>query len=278
MYCSDCGYKFENYDDNECRLCGSTRKSYRVPKPKGYSRKSYRTAKPKGYSRKAGRVGKKVGKKALSLTKRIAISFSLTIVASVVFFLVLTGFSQISNVVNDDGIYQISISEIPSFADKGTINSSISKAMMMWENSNPELEFELTDERGEIRIVWEKYMGEHAGQITGGLMEIELGSYDCRGNWQQYSSNMIADTIAHEIGHYLGLEHHTNDSHLMYGDDEFTQIVFDDLGYNIPNPNSKYMTWIEWEKLEQQLERYDSSNNVNAYNRIVEEMNCIADM
>ena len=97
MYCSDCGYKFENYDDNECRLCGSTRKSYRVPKPKGYSRKSYRTAKPKGYSRKAGRVGKKVGKKALSLTKRIAISFSLTIVASVVLFLGLTIFSEISN-------------------------------------------------------------------------------------------------------------------------------------------------------------------------------------
>ena len=179
----------------------------------------------------------------------------------------------------DDGIYQISISEIPSFADKRTIEIGISKAMTMWENRNPELEFELADERGEIQIVWEKSMGgEHVGQISGGFMEIELGSYDCRGNWQQYSTNTIADTVAHELGHYLKLEHATNKSHLMYGDDEFTQIEFDDLGYNIPSPNSKYLTWIVSEKLEQQLQRYSSSNNVNAYNSIIKEMNCVADL
>ena len=88
MFCSDCGYKFENYDDDECRLCGSTRKSYRVPKPKGHSRKSYRIPKPKGYSQKAGRVGKKVGKKALSLTIRLAIFFSgiILILGFIVFF------------------------------------------------------------------------------------------------------------------------------------------------------------------------------------------------
>ena len=82
---------------------------------------------------------------------------------------------KISDIFQDDGIYQISISEIPSFADKGTIENGISKAMMMWENNNTELEFELVVERGEIRIVWEKSMdGEHAGQITGGFMEMEL--------------------------------------------------------------------------------------------------------
>ena len=269
MYCSNCGYKFENYDDSECRLCGSTRKSYSVSKSKGYSRKSSGSGKKKYIIIPVVIVGIIF---AINTGQDQDVSLPDVSLPDV-------SLPEISDVFEDDGIYQVSISEIPSFADKGTINSGISKAMMMWENSNPELEFELTDERGEIRIVWEEYMGrEHVGYITGGLVEVGLGSFDCRGNWQQFSSNMIADTIAHEIGHYLGLEHHTNDSHLMYGDDEFTQIVFDDLGYNIPNLNSKYSTWIEWEKLDQQLERYDSSNNVIAYNRIVEEMNCIADM
>jgi uncharacterized protein YkwD len=30
MYCSNCGYKFEKFDDNICRLCGSTSKSRSV--------------------------------------------------------------------------------------------------------------------------------------------------------------------------------------------------------------------------------------------------------
>ena len=46
MYCSNCGYRFESYDDNECRLCGSTRKSNRTSKPK-YSRKSRGSGKKK---------------------------------------------------------------------------------------------------------------------------------------------------------------------------------------------------------------------------------------
>ena len=191
---------------------------------------------------------------------------------------------KISDLFVDDGIYQISISEIPSFADKGTIVSGISKAIIMWENNNPELKFELVDEHGEIQIEWREFISrdvlgtEAAGYQEGRKLVIELGSYDCRGNWQQYSSNMIADTIAHETGHYLGLGHHTNESHLMNGNDEFTQIKFDDLGYNIPRPNSEFTTWVEWEKLEQQLQQYRSSNNINAYNRNVMEMNCIVNV
>ena len=135
--------------------------------------------------------------------------------------------------------------------------------------------------------------GEHVGQISGGFMEIELGSYDCRGNWQQYSTNTIADTVAHELGHYLKLEHTTNKSHLMYGDDEFTQIEFDDLGYNIPSQITEYATWIEWEKLDlryNELERkynpnpqttagYNQAMQIyNELNEISTQMNCIADV
>ena len=66
------------------------------------------------------------------------------------------------------------------------------------------------------------------------------------------------DTIAHETGHYLGLEHHMDERHLMYGIDEFTQRNFNDLGYNIPSPNNMYLEWeatIELEREQEKLER-----------------------
>ena len=284
MYCSNCGYKFENYDDSKCRLCGSTRKSYNVSKSKGYSRKSSGSGKKKYIIIPVVIVGIIF---AINTGQDQDVSLpdvSLPDVSLPDVSLPDVSLPEISDVFEDDGIYQVSISEIPSFADKGTINSGISKAMMMWENRNPELEFELVEEHGDIRIEWRKFIShdvlgtEAAGYQEGRKLVIELGSYDCRGNWQHYSSNMIADTIAHETGHYLGLGHHTSDSHLMYGHDEFTQIEFDDLGYNIPSPNEEYTTWIEWEKLEQKLDRYLISNNIDAYNRTIHEMNCIADV
>ena len=198
-----------------------------------------------------------------------------------------------------DGIYQVSISGIPSFADKGTVEAGISKAMMMWENSNPELKFELVEKHGKIHIEFMEFISrdvlgtEAAGYQEGKKLVIELGSYDCRGNWQQYSSNMIADTIAHETGHYLGLAHHSNESHLMYGHDEFLQTEFDDLGYNIPSLNSEYTNWIAYEELElryNELERkynpnpqttagYNQAMQIyNELNEIGTQMNCIANL
>jgi len=151
----------------------------------------------------------------------------------------------------DDGIYQISTSEIQSFADKRTVETGISKAIMMWEDNNPELEFELIEEYGEIRIVFQKTMdGDRVGHMRGAIMEMGLGSYDCRGNWQQYSSNTIADIIAHELGHYLNLGHTTNESSLMHGEkNPMPENPFDDLGYNIPSKNEKSQRWIAYDQL-----------------------------
>ena len=78
-----------------------------------------------------------------------------------------------------------------------------------------------------------------------------------------YSSEYLANTIAHETGHYVGLGHTIDKSHLMYGDDEFTQIPFDDLGLNIPK---RILSEKEWERtitLDQRIN--ESEKKLDAY-------------
>ncbi|RMW40759.1 MAG: hypothetical protein EA442_01175 [Candidatus Nitrosopelagicus sp.] len=158
----------------------------------------------------------------------------------------------------DSNYITVSYDRIPSFADADIVRNAIVHANQKWTSANSDMTIKLVDSKGDIHIEWKKTMyGQHAGQITGGLMEVELGSLDCNARWNHYSMNMISDTIAHEIGHYLGLEHHTNPNHLMYGEDEFTQRNFDDLGYNIPSHYSEYTSWIGYDQLES---KYDQLN------------------
>jgi len=78
-------------------------------------------------------------------------------------------------------------------------------------------------------------------EIGGGGPQIliDTGTEYCpRGN--EYSVLSMANTVAHEIGHLFGLEHHTDYNHLMYGHDGGSYDVssdgaFDNLGLNIPN-------------------------------------------
>jgi hypothetical protein len=231
------------------------------------------------------------------------------------------------DIVRDDGIYQVSLnyynSEIPSFADKSSIESGISKAMRMWDNSSPQtwtdkwgietqLKFEYVGDdetgRGEIVIILKKDPASLSGENThlklcqinamggkGSLIECALGNYDCKGNWKQYSSDTIADGVAHELGHYLGIGHTRDKSHLMYGErSPMPEYPFDDLGFNIPHQNSQFVKWIAYEKLEpryNQLQKqydqfpqtatshaqYDQAMQIyNELNKIIDEMNCIA--
>ena len=48
------------------------------------------------------------------------------------------------------------------------------------------------------------------------------------------SEDSVTDTIMHEIGHTLGLNHTSDERHLMYGTD-YVQDDFDTLGYDIPD-------------------------------------------
>ena len=157
----------------------------------------------------------------------------------------------------NDGIIQFAIADIPSYADKEMVVNSIDDALLYtWTKYNPELDFEYTtDEYNELFIHWEKAPKEHIGLQEGKSIMIGLGQYDCKGKWQQYSKENLSDTISHETGHYLGLEHHKDKRHLMYGDDEFVMDPFDALGYSIPPQLTEYDTYVEGKKAEQRLDK-----------------------
>jgi len=181
--------------------------------------------------------------------------------------------------------------------------------------ANPGMQFEQVESSGEFGIIWVADItevsdtGEKIGYYDGKNITIELGSYDCKNRWQQYSEQSVADTVAHEVGHYLGLQHHASKNHLMYGfGDRTTQVSFDDLGYNIPLQNLENQEWIvtegldyeietlseEINALDEKLEKYpkeikdkkefekaqslvnQKNDKVEIYNDLVEKFNCVS--
>ena len=211
----------------------------------------------------------------------------------------------------DKNYITISYDPIPDYANGNYVRNSISDAIQQWTDENPEMTIQLVESNGDVQIEWKKVIfGPHSGYMQGKMMEVELGSLDCNNNWNQYSIFSISDTISHELGHYLGLEHSADPTHLMYGEDEFTQIPFDNLGYDIPDNHLDFQTWIEYDILENEyddlnydyvqlnreysqypetissesqyqkaMQLYNQLNQLTTeMNMLVDEMNCIADV
>ena len=108
-----------------------------------------------------------------------------------------------------------------------------------WAELNPGLAFAEAEDDPLIWISWEEYHPGHVGRACldclsrGASMDIILYSYNCRSERAYYMPNNIRNTIAHEFGHILGLEHHINQTHLMYGS-EYVVDPFPTLGYTVP--------------------------------------------
>jgi len=124
------------------------------------------------------------------------------------------------------------------------IKNGVYIAFNEWNQKNPNLVFEeTTNNDADIRVSWDHVIyGEHRG--AGKLdclalgeecqIIIALGELNCRKEYVQYDEGKVANILAHEIGHALGLLHISDKDHLMYGVDNNVQENFDTLGLDIP--------------------------------------------
>jgi len=111
---------------------------------------------------------------------------------------------------------------------------------------------------------------------------IDTGRVSCTNEWNAYHANSLANTVAHEIGHHLGLGHHRSEDHLLHGRYSPAPVPgdFDDLGYNIPSL-LPYDGWLDAQVRIQ--ERWDeigdgwmwSNSLLNEWNSLVDEWNCL---
>ena len=112
-------------------------------------------------------------------------------------------------------------------------------AFESWSDLNPDLRFVWVDDDPVVRIQWVGYSPEYLGLACiwcvgfDAIMEVVAYGHDCTGARVPYTPQAVQDTIAHELGHVLGLKHHTDEAHLMHGSDR-VQHPFDTLGYSIP--------------------------------------------
>ena len=144
--------------------------------------------------------------------------------------------------------HTVSYDDVPAYADKPTVERAISDATRVWDMANTGVDFTIVESDADVNIQWARYMpgstlGLHSAVVTDdGTRErhsitVRLGIDDCHSTYQQFTHKAIQYTVAHEIGHYLGLRHVDDKMHLMYSGDLFdvdSVRVYDDRNLGIP--------------------------------------------
>ena len=147
-----------------------------------------------------------------------------------------------------DTRHAISFSDIPAYVDAPTVERAVIDAVREWDMASPNVDFTLVESDADVNINWARYMpgsalGLHSASVTDdGTRErhsitVRLGIDDCHSKYQPFTHGTLQYIIAHEMGHYLGLRHVDDESHLMYSGEFFnvdSARVYDDLNLGIP--------------------------------------------
>ena len=122
-----------------------------------------------------------------------------------------------------------------------TVRMAVRDGFEAWTEINPELIFEEVDSDPDVAIRWMGFDGEQFGLscfdcIDGGAyIEAALYDTDCSGDPVALGPETIRDTIAHEFGHNLGLDHHPEETRLVWrGSEGSAHGSLETPGYRIP--------------------------------------------
>ncbi|WP_298770025.1 matrixin family metalloprotease [uncultured Shewanella sp.] len=146
------------------------------------------------------------------------------------------------------------INDIAKLPEQRLPMEALSKALFYWQQVNPGLTF-IESNNPSIEIKWQKYASStHLGLATclstgkeqpkHCVLAISLGARNCQGQFVQSDENMVTNIIMHEIGHALGLGHHTDPNHLMYSPQPDSQVDanYNRKGYTLPTQlNALYL-------------------------------------
>ena len=174
---------------------------------------------------------------------------------------------------------KIYVTDLPSYALNYMTPEIVNDAIQSWVALNPDLNYIFIDNESDadITIHWvDNILYEtpvlgiaksnilvHADGFTSVIfdVEIDLVGTDCNGDTLFYNYESVLDTLKHEIGHTLGLEHSSDEDHLMFSPYDGVD-NFDSLGFSVPVSDNLYDYFIGEENMHDNISSFQDKQDV----------------